>query len=265
MHHGNYFSRKFIQLLLFATKEMDSRKKGTYRSTNLERAPYASLIALSICVFGLTFLYSSYEAFLMQQQFHWFDKVKFVFIGLAIVMLSFLLLLTIFGLLATGSTRDRLYSSWRSRISGRVTIVLLFLLNYFIYICWLEIFTIVIGLFFMNIFFKNLCKTVPGYESENCLDFRAVGILFNSTESLQIWNTCGVTLQQFCLFTDSANGYYVISYFSTAVVLLGLVHFLICLTANYVHLSGGFKYFQLRTMPLFEGEQVVDYQNERLG
>ncbi|XP_003374038.1 lethal(2)neighbour of tid protein [Trichinella spiralis] len=198
---------------------MASRQKGTYRSTNLERTPYASLIALSISVFG--------------QQFHWFDKVKLVFIGLAIAMLSFLLLLTIFGLLATGSTRDRIYNSWRSRISGRMTI--------------------------------NLCKTVSGYESENCLDFTTVGILLNSTESVQIWNTCGVTLQQFCLFTDTANGYYVISYFSTAVVLLGLVHFLICLTANYVHLSGGFKYFQLRTMPLFEGENVVDYQNERLG
>ncbi|KRZ60615.1 Neuronal membrane glycoprotein M6-a, partial [Trichinella nativa] len=240
-------------LLLFATRQMASCQKGTYRSTNLERAP-------------------SYEAFLMQvnvftriQQFHWFDKVKLVFIGLAIAMLSFLLLLTIFGLLATGSTRDRIYSSWRSRISGRMIIVLLFLLNYFIYICWLEIFTIVTALFFLNIFFKNLCKTVSGYESENCLDFTTVGILLNSTESVQIWNTCGVTLQQFCLFTDTANGYYVISYFSTAVVLLGLVHFLICLTANYVHLSGGFKYFQLRTMPLFEGENVVDYQNERLG
>ncbi|KAL1228001.1 Neuronal membrane glycoprotein M6-a [Trichinella pseudospiralis] len=232
---------------------MNSRKKGTYRSTNLERAPYASLIALSICVFGVvSFSWITYSAVsislqqlrsVFDQQFHWFDKVKFVFIGLAIAMLSFLLLLTIFGLLATGSTRDRLYSSWRSRISGRVTIVLLFLLNYFIYICWLEIFTIVIVLLFMSIFFKNLCKTVPGYESENCLDFRTVGILFNSTESLQIWKACGVTLQQFCLFTDSANGYYVISYFSTAVVLLGL----------------------LRTMPLFEGEQVVNYQNEHLG
>ncbi|KRX40574.1 hypothetical protein T05_10787 [Trichinella murrelli] len=208
--------------------------------------------------------YVKFHLFL-QQQFHWFDKVKLVFIGLAIAMLSFLLLLTIFGLLATGSTRDRIYSSWRSRISGRMTIVLLFLLNYFIYICWLEIFTVVTALFFLNIFFKNLCKTVSGYESENCLDFTTVGILLNSTESVQIWNTCGVTLQQFCFFTDTANGYYVISYFSTAVVLLGLVHFLICLTANYVHLSGGFKYFQLRTMPLFEGENVVDYQNERLG
>ncbi|KAL1228000.1 Neuronal membrane glycoprotein M6-a [Trichinella pseudospiralis] len=202
-----------------------------------------SLNKSGTCAICFVDCFDSYEAFLMQQQFHWFDKVKFVFIGLAIAMLSFLLLLTIFGLLATGSTRDRLYSSWRSRISGRVTIVLLFLLNYFIYICWLEIFTIVIVLLFMSIFFKNLCKTVPGYESENCLDFRTVGILFNSTESLQIWKACGVTLQQFCLFTDSANGYYVISYFSTAVVLLGL----------------------LRTMPLFEGEQVVNYQNEHLG
>ncbi|KAL1228204.1 Neuronal membrane glycoprotein M6-a [Trichinella spiralis] len=228
-----------LALLLFATKQMASRQKGTYRSTNLERTPYASLIALSISVFGvISFSWITYSAVnvslqqlrsVFYQQFHWYDKVKLVFIGLAIAMLSFLLLLTIFGLLATGSTRD-VYTA-----AGEVELA------------------------------DNLCKTVSGYESENCLDFTTVGILLNSTESVQIWNTCGVTLQQFCLFTDTANGYYVISYFSTAVVLLGLVHFLICLTANYVHLSGGFKYFQLRTMPLFEGENVVDYQNERLG
>src|SRR5262249_47323283 len=57
---------------------------------------------------------------------------------------------------------------------------------------------------------------------------------------------CDSSLQQFCALSDTAALWYYIGYAGSAVVVLGLIHFMICLAANYAHIKDGSKYVELQ-------------------
>jgi hypothetical protein len=63
-------------------------------------------------------------------------------------------------------------------------------------------------------------------------------------------------LQQFCALTATASTWYYVGYVGCIVVVLGIVHFLICLAANYAHIKDGSKYMELREIYLTEENEL---------
>ncbi|KRZ11913.1 Neuronal membrane glycoprotein M6-b, partial [Trichinella zimbabwensis] len=243
------------------------------RPSSIGRVPFASLIALSITWIGVAVFaamnFQAVNASLQQlrsvfnAEIHWLNKVQLSFIVSAVIMFVFAGLLTVIGALATGSTRDRVYYGWKARLGGRISTALFLTLTYLVHIFWLAIFTVVVSLCFVNCILKRLCATVPAYTVDDCLDLSLFSVFFGDMRSSETWKLCGAALQQFCVLTESANNYYIVSYFASLAVLLGLVHFMICLSANYAHIKDGFKYSELKEIQLIEETELKRYPQRR--
>ncbi|KRX66178.1 Neuronal membrane glycoprotein M6-b [Trichinella sp. T9] len=266
----------------FASRETEKNSKNNSnmemiapvgRPSSIGRVPFASLIALSITWIGVAVFaamnFQAVNASLQQlrsvfnAEIYWLNKVQLSFIVSAVIMFVFAGLLTVIGALATGSTRDRVYYGWKARLGGRISTALFLTLTYLVHIFWLAIFTVVVSLCFVNCILKRLCATVPAYTVDDCLDLNLFSVFFGDLKSTDNWKLCGAALQQFCVLTESANNYYIVSYFASLAVLLGLVHFMICLSANYAHIKDGFKYSELKEIQLIEETELKRYPQRR--
>ncbi|KFD58752.1 hypothetical protein M514_00445 [Trichuris suis] len=242
------------------------------RDDCLGRVPFASLIALTITWVGMAVFcamtFRGVNASLQQMratfqaEFFWLNKVQLAFICAALIMFVFAGVLTIVGAFATGSTRNKMYYGWKARLGGRVSTALCLALTYIVFLCWIVIFSIVVILSVVYVILSQLCGEVPSYTPSDCLDLTILSPLFNHTYTNQAWKVCGVALQQFCTLTESANSHFMVGYFATVAILLGLVHFMICLAANYAHIKDGFKYFELKEIQYLEENELNKYHRD---
>ncbi|KHN82837.1 hypothetical protein Tcan_10088, partial [Toxocara canis] len=76
----------------------------------------------------------------------------------------------------------------------------------------------------------------------------ANGFALISAYVLNSLRLCGGDLQEFCALSSSAFAWYVVGLVGTFLTIKGLVHFLICCSANYAHVSSGTKYADLREL-----------------
>uniref|UniRef100_A0A5S6Q7B2 Neuronal membrane glycoprotein M6-b n=1 Tax=Trichuris muris TaxID=70415 RepID=A0A5S6Q7B2_TRIMR len=239
------------------------------RTDCLGRVPFASLIALTITWIGMAVFcamtFRGVNASLQQMraafqaEFFWLNKVQLAFICAALIMFVFAAVLTVVGAFATGSTRNRMYYGWKARLGGRLSTALCLALTYIVFLCWLAVFSIVVVLCVVYVVLSQLCGAIPSYTSSDCLDLTILSPLFNDTYTNQAWRVCGVALQQFCTLTESANSHYMVGYFASVAILLGLCHFMICLSANYAHIKDGFKYFELKEIQYVEENELNKY------
>ncbi|VDM38569.1 unnamed protein product [Toxocara canis] len=236
-----------------ANRSGRARKRG---DDCLQRVPYASVMAALLCCVGVA-LFSVMMAWaftasveqarraLNTDSLPWLDKVQIFFIAVAVLMgIATLMLLTV-GTMSTGSTRDELYSGVRGQMGGRVANGFALISAYVLNVCWLLCFACTAILCFIYYAFNSLCSSLTDFSDSNCLDFGAFRPLFQrfSSSSLRL---CGGDLQEFCALSSSAFAWYVVGLVGTFLTIKGLVHFLICCSANYAHVSSGTKYADLR-------------------
>lgn len=235
----------------------------------LGRTPFASLIALTISWIGVAvFSVMNFRAVsatlqqlknTFQAELFWLNKVQLAFICSAVIMFVFCFVLAVIGAFATGATRDNIYYGWKARFGGRISTVIFMILTYVILLLWLVLFSIVVVLTVTYALLMRLCNHVPSYTADTCLNLSILQALFTDTYTNKEWNVCGVSLQHFCTLTESATNNYAVGCFATVAVLLGLVHFLICLAANYAHIKDGFKYFELKEIQFLEENELAKY------
>lgn len=97
----------------------------------MTRIPYATIIATVLCLIGVgIYCFTMYRGasvtiIMFDRVFHfhlfWIEAVRMVFvvIGISMAALGFMILFV--GCLATGSTRYKVYRTWRSRVGGRIS------------------------------------------------------------------------------------------------------------------------------------------------
>lgn len=171
------------------------------------------------------------------------------------------LILLIIGALATGSTRTQMYSGWKARLGGRISCACFLIFTYLLKLCWLIIFTFIVVLAFTYLVFGTLCHAAQG--NNQCLNFTVLSPILNGTTRLEALVLCGQELMDFCQLSNQASIWYNIGYFATALVVIGLVHFLICLAANYAHIKDGFKYFELDEIRTNEENEMMGTYGQR--
>ncbi len=226
----------------------------------LGRIPYASLIALILCWLGVAL----FSAMMLQAidasaeqakrflnpDMPWLDKIHLTFICVAIIMAIFGLVLLIVGALATGSTRTKVYLDLKARLGGRVSCACCLVLTYLLKLCWLAVYTVSVVLAFIYMVFQHLCHEPnrQGFAENTCLNFTVLGPFFQGNGTVSNEGTlvfCGGKLRQFCALTDTAAVFFWVGTLGCAIVVISLVHFAICLAANYAHIKADYKYVKL--------------------
>jgi hypothetical protein len=64
-----------------------------------------------------------------------------------------------------------------------------------------------------------------------------IGLKFNDNKN----SVCSTDLIRFCNQANEAGPLYIAAFLSSALIVIGLVHFLCCLVANYAHIKDGIK------------------------
>uniref|UniRef100_A0A0N4UN78 MARVEL domain-containing protein n=1 Tax=Dracunculus medinensis TaxID=318479 RepID=A0A0N4UN78_DRAME len=233
----------------------------------LARVPYASLMASLICGFGVV-LFAIMMAWasnavveqarrsLSIDNIPWLAKMEVFFVAVAIIMCVASIILLIIGMLSTGSTRNEFYRNPRSRFGGRVANAVALIVSYILNLFWLLAFAITAIFSFVYYIFTGLCSSVAFDDHKDCLDL-SVFQPFIRRISSSSFVLCGGDVQQFCALSSSAFVWFIVALIANLLVIKGLVHFLICCSANYAHVTSGLKYASLKEV-LLSGDTDAD-------
>lgn len=240
------------------TGSHDPLNEKTRRETQgcMGRCPFASIIAtvITLCGTGVFCgcLYRALsitvqmlsQAFNVEWQMEWLKVLQTVVIIISSVMGTLSIILLIVGCLATGATRSQIYTGFRSRLGGRISTGFFTTIVYLLFLIWSVVaLFLVVPIVGYYILMKNceykavIMDTHPVQKEDHCFSLKNYGIKLSEYKS----SICREELTQFCNQGKEAGPLYVAAFASSALVVLGLVHYLCCLVANYAHIKDGIK------------------------
>lgn len=220
--------------------------------------PFASLIACIVVFVGvgvfcgtlyraLTIILKSVMEELFQFTVSWLEVLQIVFIVIAVVMALFAILLLIFGFLATGATRKNVYSGASCIMGGRISAAFFMIMSYILNLGWVVILSVgvipIVGYLMlhsicnMEVYSKD-AATLSNY----CFSLTQFGIYRNQSYGFGFQppgkeQLCGHTeLRRFCDRVEEAGPLFCIAYAGAVLISLGMIHFMICLAANYTRI-----------------------------
>ncbi|XP_018006553.1 uncharacterized protein LOC108664473 isoform X2 [Hyalella azteca] len=222
----------------------------------MSRVPYATLIATVMCCVGVgVFCGTMYRGTtltmrMLQEvfrlQIEWVQPVQLTFLVVGASMGGLALMILFVGCLSTGATRARVYASWRGRVGGRISCALFMTLAYILVIVWLAVFA---GLLLVTMLYSIAwlqCSVIPDNQ---CIDYNQLGFLFPGSTPEEDKRICQGERKLFCKdFVNNAEVMFIIATSATIVVILSLIHYLMCLAANYAHIKDQEKFMDLQDL-----------------
>ncbi|XP_030377143.1 neuronal membrane glycoprotein M6-b-like [Scaptodrosophila lebanonensis] len=220
------------------------------------RIPYCSLLATIVClfgvgVFGLTMNFGASQMLVMVNEvFHlrplWIGAVQMLFNIVAIGTAALGFMILFLGFLTTGATRYRAYRARHSRVGGRKACAVFMGITYILSIVWTLILCfLVIGAFITTCFWK-MCTSLQNYTE--CIDVTQFHFWFPPHTKLEDMKVCGrIELNAFCKDgVESSTSLILLATLATLLIQMSLVHYLICLSANYAHIRDHEKFQELQ-------------------
>lgn len=230
--------------------------KRPQRRSCMGRCPFASIIAtiITLCGTGVFCgcLYRALSitiqmlasAFKIEFEMEWVRIIQTIVIIISTVMGSLSIILLIVGCLATGATRAQIYTGFRSRLGGRISTGFFTCIVYVLFLVWsVATLVLVIPMIAYYILMKNCeVKTAQinnhvNQKLDECFSLKNYGVTLSDNKV----SVCSNELIQFCNQGKEAGPLYVTAFAASALIVLGLVHYLCCLVANYAHIKDGIK------------------------
>ncbi|CAG0884846.1 unnamed protein product [Cyprideis torosa] len=257
-----------------AAKDQHVGERRMCRSC-LTRTPFGTLLATIICFLGVgVFCYSTFkgfsltlrmfeEVFLMQVEWMQPLHVIFVIVGAAMAVLG--IILVIVAILATGETRVSVYRGRGARMGGRVCGAIFIIVVYLLVIVWLAIFAFLVVLNFAYFTFWNLCTADRVNVHKKCIDFEQFDFLFPRAENTDQLQVCEMgEIKPFCKdYVERIYPLFMISLVAALLVILSLVHYLICLSANYAHIKDNEKFRDLEELQRLNDAEMTALTKDR--
>ncbi|CAF0848258.1 unnamed protein product [Adineta ricciae] len=178
----------------------------------------------------------------------WIRILRLSVIFVMAIMGGFSLILLIVGSLATGATRHQVYTGFRSRLGGRIVTGFFTFIAYLMLLTWLIVMitTVIpcVGLYVL----KSRCDETWGRPTLSGQPNSAAPIacLTPATYGLPVprekpdLKVCQQEFNELCTLTEHALRLW-IGLLGAFLVVMGLIHFLCCLVANYAHIKDGRK------------------------
>jgi len=180
--------------------------------------------------------------------YEWVRVVRLTVIFVPAIMGGLSLILLIVGSLATGSTRYRVYTGFRSRLGGRVAIGFFILVVYIFLLIWLIVMLSMmipcIGFYILKYRCIETWSVPPASGWPNsaapiaCLTPGTYGIPVPRIKPDA--KVCQQRFNELCTLTEHTPRFWA-GLVGSIFVVMGLVHFLCCLVANYAHIKDGRK------------------------
>nr|CAD7195570.1 unnamed protein product [Timema douglasi] len=260
-------------------------RTGSQCRSCITRIPYATLIATIMCIVGVgvfcgTMYRGAMLAVLMfDQVFHlrliWVETVQMVFVVIGASMGALGLMILFVGCLATGATRTKVYRAWGARVGGRISCAVFLGITYVLQVAWLLMlcFLVIVTLIFT--IFWALCSNPQVQANRQCIDFRQFTVELNSTSTLANYATeagfmfpnntrpedmevCDThELKLFCKdYVERAEIMFILATVACLLVILSLVHYLMCLSANYAHIRDHEKFQELQDLQCLQEPEL---------
>ncbi|XP_019619773.1 PREDICTED: neuronal membrane glycoprotein M6-a-like isoform X1 [Branchiostoma belcheri] len=260
----------------------------------LGRIPYASLIATILLAAGIAvFCGSFYTAVIQTRTLFSFgdaravtdnfnnlvEALKWSAVGITAFMGVYAFILLLIGFLATGASKEKKYCGFGTGLGSRITVAFFLVLTYIIFIGWLlmSCMGVIPSLFFyLTVIVKAKPYTVNG---NNCLNLQQFGldVVFNTTGTptvpantnlgTNMWEYCGNDYNKFQADGFQLFNLYIVALVGALVVTISLVHYLMCLSANYAHLKDSgkiYKYEETKYREEQELHNIVTNSKEKL-
>ncbi|XP_076274011.1 neuronal membrane glycoprotein M6 isoform X2 [Rhynchophorus ferrugineus] len=226
------------------------------------RIPYATLIATIMCALGVTIFCSTMyrgstltlsmfnEVFSIQLS--WINTVNLIFVLIGACMGALGLMVLTVGFLATGATRHKVYRGWGSRVTGRISCAIFMGITYILQIIWLLMFCFLVIVTFVFTVFWNMCENPRVASLQDDIDLTQFYFLFPTGTRQEHMKVSGESsIKAFCKdYVEKVEIMFILASVSAVLIILSLVHYLMCLSANYAHIRNQEKFLQFQDMQM---------------
>lgn len=236
----------------------------------MSRIPYATLIATIMCcvgvgVFcgtmyrGITFSLRMSETFFFYK-YTWLGDLQLVFVIVGSIMGVVGLFLLMVGCLATGSTRATVYKGWKSRVGGRISCIILMVITYILNMAWMAILGCLIVITIVYTIFWTACNRI-----KTCIHLELFDFLYPNTTKIEDMKLCEPgQIKRFCRdFVEPAEMMYILATVACLLIVISLVHYLMCLVANYTHIKEHEKYLDFQEIQFLQESELGSVPKER--
>ncbi|XP_021920225.1 neuronal membrane glycoprotein M6-a isoform X1 [Zootermopsis nevadensis] len=234
----------------------------------MTRIPYATLIATIMCIVGVgVFCGTMYRgatlsALMFDQVFHlrlaWLEAVQLIFVVVGASMGALGLMILFVGCLATGATRHKVYRAWRARVGGRISCAVFMSITYVLQIAWLLMlcFLVIVTLIFT--IFWSLCANTDVQNNKKCIDFKQFDFMFPNNTRPQDMEVCDThEIKLFCKdYVERAEVMFILATVACLLVIISLIHYLMCLSANYAHIRDHEKFQELQELQYLQDPEL---------
>lgn len=236
-----------------------NRSVGGKCKNFMARIPYGTLIATIMCLVGVgIFCGTMYRGatltilmfdHVFKIHITWLETVQMTFVIIGASMGALGLMILIFGCLSTGATREEVYRAWKARVGGRITCAVFMVITYILLLAWLLILCCLVIITVTFMIFWGLCS----YRERNnkrCIDLTQFDFLFPDNTRPEDKEVCEPNeVKMFCKdFVEHAVVMYILASVACLLIILSLVHYLMCLSANYAHIRDHQKIQELQEL-----------------
>ncbi|XP_055594783.1 neuronal membrane glycoprotein M6-a isoform X2 [Uranotaenia lowii] len=232
--------------------------RGDCCKSCMTRIPYATLIATVMCLIGVgifcgtMYRGTSLAIIMLDQVFHlrllWIEAVQMIFVVIGASMAALGLMILFVGFLATGATRYKVYRAWGSRVGGRISCAVFMGITYFLKIVWIVIFSFLGIVTFVFTVFWHMCANPNVQQHRNCIDLTQFYFMFPAGVKQEDMTICEQSkVKAFCKDgVEKCEIMFILATVSCLLIILSLVHYLMCLAANYAHIRDHEKFQELQ-------------------
>ncbi|XP_054721954.1 neuronal membrane glycoprotein M6-b-like [Uloborus diversus] len=234
----------------------------------MTRVPYGTLIATIFCCVGvLAFLICLYRAVhltlrmfedVFTYNLEWLSDVHVIFIIVGALMGLLAVTLLVVGIFSTGATRTKIYRGWKSRIGGRISSAMCMSVVYILNLVWLCISGCLVVVVFVFYVLRKICEA-----SSDCVDLQQFHFLFPNGTDI---NTLKICKQKKVFCTDTVNYaglYYIIAFAASVLVIISLIHYIMCLAANYTRIKDQEKFKDLQELQYLQDSEMGTLPKDR--
>lgn len=211
----------------------------------LLRVPYATLVATILCCVGVgVFICTLYRIVnvsarelksIFPFRFDLLENVRTAFIAVGVFMALVSLIQLVVGILATGSTRAKVYRGWRARLGGRIACAVFMVLTYILQLAWIGIMICMTIMIFVFCVLAEVCNKGCINNEHECIDLRQFLFLFPHDKKEFLDQTDKDRLCRYIVQPCLIPVY--LSFAASIVVVISLVHYLMSLSANYARIK----------------------------
>ncbi|KAK7601252.1 hypothetical protein V9T40_008693 [Parthenolecanium corni] len=232
------------------------------------RIPYATLIATIMCCVGVgIFCGTMYRgvtltAIMFSGVFRapqpWLETLQTMFVFIACIMGALGLMILFVGFLTTGATRQKVYRAWRARIGGRISCMVYMVITYILQMFWMFMFCCLVIVTFALTLCWNICASERTNKHE-CIDFQQFDFLFPKETRIEYMKICQPNdIKLFCKdYVEKAEYMFILATSATVLIILSLIHYLMCLSANYAHIRDHEKLQELQELQYLQDAELT--------